>query len=422
MTLRLLAASLLVSLSAEGAVIDERSIAWNQQAFERTGIHRSDAPFEALALSWNAASDATIRLRVSDDGRAWSEWITPNIDEDVTNRSEGRYATAITHFGAAKRYVEFSSTSHVDGLTLTMFAPPPPRRDDRYSVQEFDFGNVKVRSRVDWGCPEGESALRWTPAYSRVTHLIVHHTAGSNSLPDWDAELRNIWFFHTVTNGWGDIGYNFLIDPNGVIYEGRAGGDGAIGAHFSCRNTNTAGVALLGTFSNVSPTKAALDSLERVLGELLKRNQLRSTDIALHVPSGLNLPTISAHRDGNDSPVTCTRTECPGDVLYSMLPAIRSALACLPVSIQAQPLSTSAPATLSVAASGSEPFNYQWYGGASGNTDVPIDGATTSSLAVSPSGTTSYWVRVSNACGSVDSSAAIVNISSPGRRRSAKRS
>lgn len=420
--MRLFAASLLLSLSAQAAVIDERSIAWDQHAFEPRGVRSSDIPFEAVALTWSATSDAAVRLRVSDDGRSWSEWITANIDDDVTNRSEGRYATAITHFGAAKRYVEYSFTAAVHRVTLTMFAPPPERSDEGYSVQEFDLGGVKVRSRVDWGCPEGQSSPRWTPAYSRVTHLIVHHTAGSNTFPDWDAELRNIWFFHTFTNGWGDIGYNFLIDPNGVVYEGRAGGDGAIGAHFSCRNTNTAGIALLGTFSNVSPTNAALDSLERLLAELLKRNQLNSSDIALHAPSGLNLPTISAHRDGNDSPLTCTRTECPGNVLYSMLPAIRTELSCAPVSIQAHPLSATAPATLSVTAAGSEPFTYQWYTGTSGNADSPIDGATTSSLAVSPSATTSYWVRVSNACGSVDSSAAIVNVSAPGRRRSAKRS
>jgi len=158
---------------------------------------------------------------------------------------------------------------------------------------------------------------------------VVHHTAGANDLVDWAAEVRNIWYFHTYSNGWGDIGYNFLIDPNGVIYEGRAGGAGAIGAHFSCRNTNTVGIALLGTFSNVAPTDAALASLEKVLADLCRLNAIDPTALLYHPPSQLLLPTILGHRDGNPSTQTCTRTECPGDVLYSMLPMIRTDVAAV---------------------------------------------------------------------------------------------
>jgi hypothetical protein len=182
---------------------------------------------------------------------------------------------------------------------------------------------------MDWGCPDGE-ASRWTPAYSTVTHAVVHHTAGANSVTNWDAELRNIWYLHTVTNGWGDIGYNYLIDPDGVIYEGRAGGDGVIGAHFSCRNTNTVGVALLGTYVITTPTPAALDSLKRLLGDLCQKNQMTPTAIVYHSPTGLNLPTILGHRDGNPSTTTCSKTECPGDALYALIPSIRAELAVPP--------------------------------------------------------------------------------------------
>src|SRR5436190_969637 len=91
------------------------------------------------------------------------------------------------------------------------------------------------------------------------------------------ARFRTVW-------RWG-IWYNFLIAPNGVIYEGRAGGAGAIGAHFSCRNTNTVGVALLGTYITALPTTAALESLKQLLAELCARNQIDPTAFALHVPS-----------------------------------------------------------------------------------------------------------------------------------------
>jgi len=267
----------------------------------------AEAPFDAAALTWSG--DANLRIRVN------GEWITPAIDGDIT----GRHATAITHFGLTKS-LEYEFDAAVANVTVTLFQPgglEPAATQGGYVTRE------------QWGCPDGESAPMWPPAYTVVTHAVVHHTAGSNDLTDWSAEVLNIWCFHTFTNGWGDIGYNFLIDPNGVIYEGRAGGSGAIGAHFSCRNSNTVGVALLGTFSNVAPTPAALASLERLLAQLCQQDKIVPTAMLYHPPSDLILPTILGHRDGNPSTKTCTITECPGDVLYSMLPMIRSDIASI---------------------------------------------------------------------------------------------
>jgi hypothetical protein len=267
----------------------------------------SDVPFDAAALTWSG--NANLRIRVG------SEWIIPAIDGDITDR----HATAITHFGLTKS-LEYQFDAAVANVTVTLFQPgglKPAATQGGYVPRE------------QWGCPDGESAPMWPPMYTVVTHAVAHHTAGANDLTNWAAEVLNIWYFHTFTNGWGDIGYNFLIDPNGVIYEGRAGGSGAIGAHFSCRNTNTAGIALLGTFSNVAPTPAALASLERLLAQLCQQNKIDPTAMLYHPPSDLILPTILGHRDGNPSTKTCTITECPGDVLYSMLPMIRSDVASI---------------------------------------------------------------------------------------------
>src|SRR5207253_9228616 len=239
--------------------------------------------------------------------------------------SSGHYLSAIAHFGSAKRYVEYAFDGAVDRVEVVTFAPSVGTGFSP-SGRLKPAATLAVRSRTDWGCPDGENSPLWTPQHTIVTHAVVHHTAGANSVANWDAELRSIWYLHTFTNGWGDIGYNFLIDPNGTVYEGRAGGEGIIGAHFSCRNSNTVGVALLGTFSNVPPTDAALASLKQLLTELCRRNGIDPTATAHHPSSGLNLPTILGHRDGNVPGATCTITECPGDVLYSMLPAIRSQL------------------------------------------------------------------------------------------------
>src|SRR5207244_2014724 len=127
-------------------------------------------------------------------------------------------------------------------------------------------------------------------------------------------------------SGWVDMASMFWRLRRGTAEEGRRGGEGIIGAHFSCRNSNTVGVALLGTFTNVPPTDAALASLKQLLTELCRRNGIDPTATVHHPSSGLNLPTILGHRDGNVPGATCTVTECPGDVLYSMLPAMRSQL------------------------------------------------------------------------------------------------
>ena len=303
------------------------TLPWNVDAGRHPqSVVKAVQPFEGAAISWISESAAGVRVRVSDDGVRWSEWTPLEVDDDSSDPSAGRYVTAIAHFGSAKNFVEYAIDGAAERVTVTMFPPAPSPAVHRIAANSFSFGSLAIRARSDWGCPDGESSPLWTPQHTIVTHAVVHHTAGANMVADWDNEMRNIWYLHTYTNGWGDIGYNFLIDPNGAIYEGRAGGEGIIGAHFSCRNTNTVGVALLGTFTSTPPTEAALASLKNLLTELIRRNGIDPMAIVHHPPSGLDLPTIIGHRDGNVPGATCTITECPGNVLYSMLPAIRAEL------------------------------------------------------------------------------------------------
>ncbi|MGH9457662.1 MAG: N-acetylmuramoyl-L-alanine amidase [Thermoanaerobaculia bacterium] len=387
-------------------------------------IVAAEAPFEAAAVSWRETSGtANVRVRASSDRSAWTPWIDAPIDHDLTDADGGRRFTGIVHFGASQRYLEYAFDSAEPAeATVTLFAPPDPSVRALEVEQPLAIGPLRVRSRVEWGCPDGAGA-RWKPAYTRVTHAVVHHTAGANDLPDWDAEVRNIWHYHTVTRGWGDIGYNYLITPTGVVYEGRAGGLGAIGAHFSCRNTNTVGIAILGTYSNGIPRTEALDALTRLVGALTSLHGIDPDAFAIHAPTTLLLPVIPGHRDANSS--GCSTTECPGDALYSWLPILRSALgACEMPEVTSQPISVTiergGSATLTVSATGSEPA-YQWYTGKWGRTESPIAGATSPSLTVSPSSTTRYWVRVSSVCGSADSADALVIVPTEGRRRAVGR-
>lgn len=170
--------------------------------------------------------------------------------------------------------------------------------------------------RTGWGGPAGQQP-GCTPAYTNVTHLVVHHQAGVAN-PPYSAVVQAIWQLHVFTNGWCDIGYNWLIAPDGTVFEGRAGGNNVIGAHFSGNNSGTMGVCFLGNFQNDQPTAAALASLEKLLAWKCCDSDIEPIGSSLHAASGLVLNHICGHRDGG-------ATECPGDNLYAQLPAIRLA-------------------------------------------------------------------------------------------------
>jgi hypothetical protein len=182
-----------------------------------------------------------------------------------------------------------------------------------------------VVTRTEWECPDGEITTHGSLIFTTVTHLIVHHTAMGVEEPssDWPALVRSIWNFHVIERGWADIGYNYLINPNGVVYEGRSGGDNVIGAHFSGVNAGTMSVALLGDFTNAAPTARALNSLKEILAWKCDQRDLDPEGRSLHDASQLTLNTISGHRDGPKA------TECPGEALYLLLPTIRAEVKCL---------------------------------------------------------------------------------------------
>ncbi len=190
------------------------------------------------------------------------------------------------------------------------------------------------------------------PVATRVQFVIVHHSAGSNTATNYADEVRNIYTFHTQSNGWNDVGYNFLIGRDGVIYEGRDGqgildGDNVQGAHFCGQNSGTMGICLMGNFNDIQPTDASLSALKQLIGWKLKKEGIADpTARTFHTGSGKQLSLISGHRDG------CA-TECPGNNVYAKLLAIRAEVAgscsftttAPPVVVVPTPLATDPTAT-----------------------------------------------------------------------------
>lgn len=162
--------------------------------------------------------------------------------------------------------------------------------------------------------------LTWPIEHSpKVQKIIVHHTAEhSQESRDPVTLIRAIYYYHTITRGWGDIGYNYLIDKNGNIYEGRAGGPKSVGAHTAYHNAGSLGISLMGNFNNTAPTKAQQKSLEILIAEHATRYGIDITgrEAWLHATSH----NISGHRDVT---VAGHGTACPGRFLHNLLPEIR---------------------------------------------------------------------------------------------------
>ncbi|MBK6566153.1 MAG: N-acetylmuramoyl-L-alanine amidase [Saprospiraceae bacterium] len=175
--------------------------------------------------------------------------------------------------------------------------------------------------RTVWGNSFGLTEDIYVPpaVLTEVTHLIVHHSASSNQSNDWPAVVASFFDYHVNTNGWQDIGYNWLIDPLGNLYKGRGGGEDVRGAHMCGYNNNTMGICVIGTFTSVMPAQEALATLEQLLSYKACQKSFDVQGRADIVSHPGNMFRISGHRDG----CAPNYTECPGTQLHAFLPIMR---------------------------------------------------------------------------------------------------
>ncbi len=317
---------------------------------------RTTRPFSHLVLRYEAQipAGAAVRLfvRVSADGASWTDWSEVVGSDDMRRPEDGPDVvwSDVIDAGAFMRFwqARVVLTPAADGAFPTIGAieahtvdaltgPAAPPAADVAQPQGIGPAKPPVVSRTAWGSPDGQGS-RASPAYYPVNHIIVHHTADGNTLapgqPNWAARVRAIWSYHAITRGWGDIGYNYLIDPNGVIYEGRAGGDDAVGFHDTA-NYGSMGIALIGTFSGIAPTPAAQDALVRLMAWKAAQKDIdplgRSyyygcsrSSRCLPFNPGAIVPTIAGHRQ-----VTPGHTTCPGDAVMAILPDLRNRVLAL---------------------------------------------------------------------------------------------
>ncbi|MEU3979770.1 peptidoglycan recognition protein [Streptomyces sp. NPDC026672] len=212
---------------------------------------------------------------------------------------------------------------------LTARAGEPPAAE---RAKPYVGPRPRIVTRKGWGADEKlrERGFSYTQS---VKAAFVHHTASGNKYTCAQAPsvIRSIYRYHVKSMGWRDIGYNFLVDKCGNIYEGRAGGvtKAVMGAHTLGFNSNSMGIAVIGSFGSSKPPAAAVTAVAKLTAWKLGlfganpkgQTYLKSGGGNLY-PKGKNvrLNVISGHRDG-------FATECPGKQLYSKLGSARSTAA-----------------------------------------------------------------------------------------------
>ena len=206
-----------------------------------------------------------------------------------------------------------------------------PERGFRSAVPEALSLSKTLRPKIVEQFDAQGNRLRWPLEENQTTRkFIVHHTGEvTDETRDPMELMRAIYYYHTITRGWGDIGYHYVIDKQGNIYEGRAGGATMVGAHTSLHNVGSVGISLMGNFEYEEPTANQLKVLTLVLAD--HANRFNVDPAARSYWLGTNSYNVSGH---NDVARQGYGTACPGKNLSVLLPEIRKKAKALATSFK----------------------------------------------------------------------------------------
>jgi uncharacterized protein with LGFP repeats len=279
-----------------------------------------------------------LEYRARPDAGGWSEWVeTANGDpvyfggaDQLQMRSRGAHPEGRLH------YVNVSGTDTPPSRALT--AARGAVNSALRSIASVATAGAapsepEIVPREEWGAPrqEGGCRPRGGPLYGKVKAATVHHTVTSNDYERADASaiVLGICRFHRFGNGWNDVGYNFLVDRFGNVYEGRSGGvkKAVVGAHAQGFNAQTTGIASIGTHTDTPISAEAKDAFVELIAWKLAlhgskaagKTRLRSSGGSVsRYPAGrrIGVKRVFGHRRVN-------ATVCPGGRLKRQLGRIR---------------------------------------------------------------------------------------------------
>ncbi len=319
---------------------------------------RAPKRFNAVGLTWHGRiAEPGIAVRTRIEGGEWTPWsVMETHAEDAPDPGVERAVRGVTSptWAGEADWVQYRSSRRLAGLRLQFInvrgtataaerAKTAVRRTASAGMgalaSVLSPGDASAAakpsmvSRAEWGaskCPP-----RSRPEMGEVRAAFVHHTVNNNDYTRDEAPdvVLAICLFHRNTNGWNDIGYNFLVDRFGTLYEGRAGGTDApvVGAHAVGYNAQSTGIANLGTFTEERQSPAAIRSLAALIRWKLPLHGAPTTGTVNLVSTGgstnrypagrtVHLQRVIGHRDTG-------ATECPGTALYAQLPELRRLVA-----------------------------------------------------------------------------------------------
>ena len=314
-----------------------------------TITERDTDAFYAVGVTWAhdpAVTDTVVQVRVADEDGRWGEWVQTEAetveptgrrgsslrggtDPVWTDESHGVEVEVLTRSGATPTDVRVELIH--PGTSAADRVPGPAAAQDQAHAA---MAMPPIYSRAQWGADE--SIRHWEPTYpSTLQAGTIHHTAGSN---DYTAEqvpqiLRAIYRYHAETRGWGDIGYNVIVDKFGRAWEGRYGGlaSTVVGAHAGGFNTGTVGISMLGNYATVQPSAATLETVARVAAWKFSLYGIDPRGTAQLISGGTTrfpkgtvvpVPTLLAHRDVGT-------TDCSGDAGYAKMDWLRARVAAI---------------------------------------------------------------------------------------------
>jgi len=306
-------------------------------------IYNLDNPTNSLGLKWQQSvlgSDVRIWVRVFE--KDWSDWIkvekkdlseTPKqaqtkLTQDYLKgqiTSELIFADQATKLQYKIKLVENKFEPTFDEITFYAIGEPKLPTWKQWLSKIVNLktanGEINIISRSGWGANEkytknSKGNLKWPINYSEPNKFIIHHDGNArNKVPKSVTEaktwIRGIYYWHAVGLGWGDIGYNYIVDPWGNIYHGRKGNIGVIGGHTYGQNTNSIGICFLGNYQTTNkPTIAALAGYAEFAGTIAGNENFLSRK-------------IYGHKDFAGRPAGRNYTACPGKNVQSKLTWLR---------------------------------------------------------------------------------------------------
>ena len=332
----LVAASLAIPTTAPARTIQIPETLMSSTTFDRARgrVSLSFRPTH-VGFKWQGSEKARVLYRTVDEQGRTSRWAVAPPSHDMeagSTRFSGlievdrpvrvEYRKRVPR-GQWLGAVTMESINTLDG----------PTREVAVRAEAANDPNApNIVTRSEWGA--NEHTKRTSGDCKRTFHplkqLFVHHTAGSNRDYNGAPTMRAIYAYHVKSRGWCDIGYNFVIDWDGTIYEGRWARDYqpwevhdaedlrnhvVAGAHVANYNSGSVGISLMGNFQRVAPPRRMKRSLKELLAWEVDRHGLNPK--GTHVFNGRRLRVIAGHRNAGF-------TDCPGNKLYAQLPKFRN--------------------------------------------------------------------------------------------------